>query len=169
MRRAAALILVTLVACASSPPRNVQIARQARYDIGIAVVYATAVEAVQSKSKHVEEDATAHRVRTAWSAIGLEQAEGQFPASGGGAGPGPPGGRRSTSPAKRHPHAYRFVRVDLEVVGDRPYEVRITGHASLLAAGARDPEELSYEPPWLTKYLDDIRVAIYERLQPYAR
>ena len=169
MWRAAALMLVTLVGCASTPPRNVQIARQVRYDAGIEVVYATAVDAVRSKSKHVEEDLTAHRVRTAWSAIGLEQAEGQFPARGGGAGPGPQGGTKTTPPRQRHPHAYRFVRVDLEVIGDRPYEVRITGHASLHAQGSSGPEELDYAPPWLTAYVDDIRMTIYERLQPYAR
>jgi hypothetical protein len=63
-----------------------------------------------------------------------------------------------------------FVRFDVAIVGGRPWRVHVTGHAAEWDPGNAVPTELhgANTPHWLSGRTDELVVAIYERLQPYA-
>ncbi|MEZ4368018.1 MAG: hypothetical protein R2939_17320 [Kofleriaceae bacterium] len=165
------LALVALIALtgACGNKSEVRRARASLYDADFASVYNAAVAAVRESYPDFDEDATTGKIRTAWRQVQFTtqsddpRARGADPTLQSGTGTG-----LSTTEAlgsKRY-----FARFDVTVAGERPWRVRVVGHASEWASGNAEPTTLrgAATPSWLPGREDALVVAIYRRLKEYA-
>lgn len=136
-------------------------AREAVYDAPYAVVYTEVLAAVQEQyPDFVDEDAARGRIRTPWLPVRLAS-QGTLaddtPGAVAAAGHGTLGARY-------------FVRFDIAVIGDGPWQVQVHGQASSWEQGQALPVVLTgkSEPMWLEGRVDALQVAIHERLAGYA-
>ncbi len=141
------MFLVVALSCAGEQ-RHTDARHHPWFDATFEQVFEAAVDAVKQRNHRVEASRTDATIKSAWQQIGGARAV------------------RSQDPDA----ARLFVRFDVSIVGTRPYEVRVVGHASMWRVGSALPTPLegADEPPWLAGRVDALRAAIYEGLRQYA-
>ena len=154
-----------------------QSAKHSRYDADFAIVYAAALDATRALYPNLNDAPGPGRISTAWHQVQFgsntddDMAQPMsIPGAGvGGAAGMSPAGRAGMPTAlvqKRY-----FIRFDVSVIGGRPWKVKVIGHASEWDPGAAYPVEMhgANRPPWLDGRIDSLQVAIYKRLNQYAK
>ena len=172
-----------MAAVGCSGHKELHTARRSVYDIDFAIVYSQAMAAVQKLYPTTDDDPTAGVIRTAWHQVPLAQSSSDDPTTASSLGNGTYSNPANASPStmgapqvnqvgnsatltKRY-----FIRFDVSVLGGRPWRIHVTGHASEWEPGNAVPVELrgANVPHWLAGRTDELVVAIYRRLRPYAR
>lgn len=148
---------------------EIRAAQSSGYDADFAIVYTQALAAVSALYPHLDENASAGAIRTAWHPIkyseGQSDPQSQQTRDVASTTPGVGG-----QPAGTNVMVKRFfIRFTVNVVGGNPWRVRVVGQASEWEAGAV-PTELKGgdEPHWLKGRTEALQVAIYRRLKQYA-
>jgi hypothetical protein len=159
-RAASVNILALVAACgaASEHKQDVAAATSAAYDAEYSIVLNGVRDAAASRSERVVVDPTHKTVASFWQQLPILDED---------------QGRQSPKTDTSRPmHLTRryFIRFDIAVVGGRPWRVEVIGHAAAKDPGPGAPVELTgdLEPGWLRPRTDELRVAIYEHLKPYA-
>lgn len=169
------LVLVVVAGCGSK--KDVKAARSSAYDVDFAIVYNAAVEATRDLYPTLNENPGPGMVKTAWHQVQyannqddlanqrtLAQAQGYSQSSA-----NSPGQTAAGMPTRL---AYKrfFIRMDVSVVGGRPWRVKVVGHASEWEPGNALPTELHgpARPHWLEGRVDALTVAIYRKVKKYA-
>jgi hypothetical protein len=178
---AVAAIVATTAACGGH--QELHAAQHSVYDIDFAVVYREAMGAVQKLYPNFAEDATSGKIQTSWHQVHYSNTTGDDVSARGTYAGAPMGGMGtstvnptgtpamgSSANAQLLSKRY-FVRFDVTVVGGRPWRVHVVGHASEWEPGNAVPTELhgGNTPHWLGGRTDELVLAIYERLKPYAK
>ena len=180
-----ALIAGAVAVAGCSSAAELQTAQHSIYDIDFAIVYREAMSAVQKLYPNFQEDAGKGLIQTSWHQVAYastgndDAARGSYvgggmgggnpmgnPTGAGGAMTAPAGPNNGTMLTQRY-----FIRFDVSVIGGRPWRVHVVGHASEWDPGNAVPTELhgANTPHWLAGRTDELTVAIYQRLQPYAK
>lgn len=148
-----ALVVVSVAMACGAERRHVDARQHPWFDAPFEEVFTNARDVITSKFRVVAVNPDAATIKTGWQRIGGL-------GMGRGAGSGPDGSYRGQA----------FIRIDVAVVGPRPYEVRVVGRAAL-----KRPEDVLHselkggdEPAWLGVRVDAIRTEIYERLRQRA-
>ena len=152
--------MIALLACGSGRAHKIQAARNALYDADVEVVFNAARDATIAEFRGVEARPAERIIRTAWQVVEQRSSErAQSSRVPGAAG----------LPARQGAERW-FIRVDVEIVGTRPFQVRIIGHAAKWVQGDALPSPLrgADEPSWLGPRTDALRVAIHDRIRRYA-
>lgn len=176
---------ITLACCAlvaaCTNKAELHSAQHSVYDTDFAIVYTEAMGAVQKLYPNFQEDAAKGVIQTAWHSVpyastGNDDAtHGTYmgnpmgygnPQANPVAGTGMPATNNSALVTKRY-----FIRFDVTIVGGRPWRVHVVGHASEWDPGNAIPTELrgANTPHWLAGRTDELILAIYQRLKPYAK
>jgi hypothetical protein len=172
-------VLVAAVAGCGGSKRDARMAKSSVYDADFAIVYSAALEATRELYPNLDENPGPGRVQTAWHQVVFAGAgdddvvNRQTLATGAvnptGMGMSPAAGAAGM-PTRLATKRY-YARFDVSVVGGRPWKVKVIGHASEWSPGAAMPVEMrgANRPSWLDPRVDQLQVAIYKRIQKYAR
>ena len=159
-------LLFTWTGCGASSA-EIRRAKNAGYATDFANVFNGVVEVVAEHYQIVKENAVRGYVRTkptrvqATNRAGTDDREqGRNPLGTANT----PFGQSTTS------YVRQYVELEVNIVGRKPYQVRVTGRAFKLDIGAAQPVELKDgdRPAWLDGRINSISVAIYRKLQRYA-
>lgn len=151
---------------------EVNTARRSVYDTDFSRVYNAAVDAVREQVPQFDEDPSLGKISSAWRQVQFSnQADDPRSRSSdptatfNGGGGGTPLSSTESINSRRY-----FIRFDVTVSGQRPWRVRVLGHASEWRAGDNEPTPMrgAAVPPWLPAREDALVVAIYRRLKAYA-
>ena len=187
MLRAAALATLAtlaLVAACSESRKQVHTAQHSLYDTDFASVYSAALDATRALYPNLDDNPGTGKIETAWHpvpyAASNDDATGVTPTPGGAMGASPGGlggGAVPASPAAgaagmatRLAYKRYYVRFDINVLGGRPWRVKVIGHAASWDVGAAMPTELhgAARPSWLTPRIEALEVEIYKKMRKYA-
>lgn len=139
-------------------------AKTSGYQTDFAIVYSEALEAVRQLYPTLEEDARIGAIKTAWHPINIQT--GQPDSSS------PNQQTSNTNQAFSQTVSVRerfFVRFDVNVVGGRPWRVRVDGYASSWKAGdIPTPLKGQAIPHWLKGRTEALQLSIYRRLKKHA-
>jgi hypothetical protein len=175
---------VVSLACSASK-QEIKDAQHARYDTDFAQVYTATLEATRQLYPNVDDNPGTGKIQTAWHQVqyasnaddqmGVTQTPSQ--AMGAGSPMNPGAGSVPTSPAAgaagmgtRMAYKRYYIRFDINVIGGRPWRVKVIGHASSWDVGAAEPTELhgAARPPWLTPRVEALEVEIYKKMKAFA-
>lgn len=181
---AAALVAAVALAGCASNKHEIAVAKRTLYDTDFAVVYSAALDTVRKLYPNIDDIPGNGAIKTAWHQVqyasdpaagadtGRSISTGNGFSTGAGGGTGVGGSPAATSAGMPTRLAYKryYIRFDVSVIGGRPWRVKIVGHASEWEPGAAMPNELRgpAKPSWLEPRVDALRVAIYEKVKPYA-
>jgi hypothetical protein len=171
------LLVAAVVACGGSK-HDARMAKSSVYDADFAIVFSAALEATRELYPNLDENPGPGRVQTAWHQVMFAGngdddvvnrqtlASGAVSPNGMGMSPAGAAGMPTRLASKRF-----YIRFDISVVGGRPWKVKVIGHASEWSPGAAMPVEMrgSNRPSWLDPRIEQLQVAIYKRIQQYAR
>jgi hypothetical protein len=149
------IVSLALVLCAcGGPSKKLQAASTARYDLDPHTGFKICLDVVRARTHKIQANEAIGTIRTAWDLVMTL--------------PAPTNDVGSRSMQRTRNDRY-FVRFDIMLVGPRPWEVRVVGHASKWAADLALPSELQGgdEPAWLQERTSAMRLAIYDRLRAY--
>ena len=157
---------IALAACGASEV-EIHRAKTSGYQTDFAIVFSETLIAVRDIYQATEEDPRTGAIKTAWHSINVRQGGGS-PDS---ATPNQQTGNQNRLYQAQNsiPDRY-FVRFDINVVGGKPWRVRVVGHAQMYRAGDAQPMPLTgaATPPWLKGRTEAVQLAIYRRLKKYA-
>jgi hypothetical protein len=184
VKRITCLVAAIALAACTSNKAEVNTAKHSLYDTDFAVVYSAALDAVRKLYPNIDDSPGNGAIKTAWHQVQYASDPSQDSAGrsistnpNGGMGGMGGNGMGGTSPAAgtagmstRLAYKRYYVRFDVSVIGGRPWRVKVQGHASEWEPGAAMPVEMkgAARPPWLDPRIDALRVAIYEKVKPYA-
>lgn len=167
-------LALAIAACVNRTEINT--ARRSVYDADFAHVYNAAVQTVRAQYPRFVEDPAVGKISTEWQIVNFtNQADDPRSRSGGMAGGlGGTTGGTGTSPlgATDAMGTKRFyVRFDVSVSSQRPYRVRVLGHAAEWRAGDAKASPLrgASVPSWLPAREDALVVGIYRALKSVAQ
>ena len=162
--------------CGGSSKRDVKAAKTSVYNADFAVVFAAALEATRELYPSLDDSPGSGKIKTAWHQVQYANTQDDL-ANQRTIAQGQGMGRGGMSPALAGTHmptrlAYKrfFIRFDVNVVGGRPWRVKVVGHASEWEPGNALPTELHgpARPHWLDGRTDALVVAIYKQLKKVA-
>lgn len=165
-------VVACLAAAACVNRSEVNTARRSIYDTDFSRVYNAAVDAVREQVPQFDEDPSLGKISSAWRQVQFSnqaddpRSKSSDPtANFNGGGGGSPLSSTESINSRRY-----FVRFDVTVSGQRPWRVRVLGHASEWRAGDNEPTPMrgAAVPPWLPAREDALVVSIYRRLKAYA-
>lgn len=111
------------------------------------------------------EDARAGIIRTAWHPVHVQQGSGDDEAQQNPTPGSPRTGIRTSTQLREQ----FFIRFDVQVVGGKPWRVRVRGEASSWTAGEiPTPLHGADVPHWVEGRVNSLEVAIYQRLKTHA-
>lgn len=168
------LLTALSVACGHSK-KEVERARKSVYDTDFANVYNAALQATRDLYPLLDDSPGPGRIATAWHQVSygnnqddlqnqrtLQQSQGI----------GSAGSPQATMVGQPTRLAYKryFVRMDVSVVGGRPWRVKVVGHATEWDPGAAMPSAMTgaQRPGWLDGRVEALQVAIYKRIKQFA-
>lgn len=149
-----------LAACGPSSSQ-IKTANEAAYQTEFPVVWSAIVEAVKFDYKNIKvEDPVNGRIETDWHLID-RASESDMPGAG------------ANPQARADGRAGKFLRLSVKIKGGAPpFRVEIAGEAAFMNPGLAmlQPYERGApdEPEWVQPRIDNLTVAIYERLEKYA-
>ncbi len=172
-----AALLVALGACGSNK-KDLQRARTSVYDTDFVNVYNAALQATRDAYPLLQDSPGPGRISTGWHQItyGNNQDDlqnqrtlAQSQGMSGGNTVGSQQGGQSGMPTRLAYKRY-FIRMDVSVVGGRPWRVKVVGHASEWDPGAALPTEMSgaQRPAWLDGRVEALQIKIYKRIKAFA-
>jgi hypothetical protein len=149
---------------------TIETARYARYDAPFATVWSAVVDELRRRYPSIQaEDAVRGVVATAWRVVDVGAADpADRQAANTPARLGAPLGAAADLPAGVSDAS--LVRMVVTVKGP-PWGVAVEGEGARVAAGlqlAPYRRHAADEPPWVQARIDNLSVAIHERLAPYA-
>jgi len=161
-------LAMTLSGCGGSS-REAREAKMSGYETDFAVVYSEALAAVTERYPQLQDSPRAGVIQTSWHPVNIRQVNGNMSGVPTGSqqqqvgAQGTPFGR--TGPAR----TFFFVRFRINVIGGRPWRIRIKGEASKWEEGSTPvPLNGADMPSWLPGRVDSLRVKIHRRLKKYA-
>jgi hypothetical protein len=186
-RSTVCVLVLALVACGASK-KEVAAAKSSLYDIDFAVVYSAALEATKGLYPTLDDNPGPGKIATAWHQVQYSNCAGPGSScddmanattiggssfqggTGGIAQPGGTGAMPGAGTPTRLVSKRYFIRFDINVIGGRPWRVKVVGHASEWDPGAAMPVELhgANKPMWLDPRTESLQVAIYKRIKQYA-
>lgn len=152
-------------------------AKHSLYDADFATVYSAVMEATRALYPNIDDSPNKGKVATAWHQVQYSnEAESDLPSQQtyspttrqvGGAGS--PASSMAGLPTRLSSKRY-FIRFDINIMGGRPWRVKVVGHASEWDTGMANPTELHgpARPHWLEGRTDALQVAIYKKIQKFA-
>jgi hypothetical protein len=173
------LAWIALVAACSNKA-ELHTAQRSVYDADFATVYTETMTAVQKLYPNFQEDAAKGVIQTSWHSVPYaastdDTATAQTLTNPMGYGNPmvnqmPAAGATPTTGGVLVTKRY-FIRFDVAVIGGRPWRVHVVGHASEWDPGNATPTEMhgANTPHWLAGRTDELVVAIYKRLERYAK
>ena len=182
LRRTARCLGTALLVCAAvaatacgSSKRDVKTAKQSVYDADFAVVFAAALEATRELYPNLDDSPGSGAIKTAWHQVQYANTQDDLAnqrtiAQGQGVGRGMSPALAGTNMPTRLAYKRFFIRFDVNVVGGRPWRVKVVGHASEWEPGNAMPTELHgpARPHWLDGRIDALTLAIYKRIKKHA-
>jgi len=133
------------------------------------VVYSEALAVVTERYPQLQDSPRAGVIQTSWHPVNIRQVDGNM--SGVPAGTQQQQvGAQGTPFARSGPaRTFFFVRFRVNVIGGRPWRIRIKGEASKWEEGSTPvPLNGADMPSWLPGRVDSLRVKIHRRLKKYA-
>jgi hypothetical protein len=185
MVRPLVLASVTVLAATACGPSvaSVRAAREARYDTSFATVWDACLEEVHKRYVGIHlEDAVSGRIETDYRVIERTNEDvtsrnpsGVPPVSSTGAAASTPGARTTSSLTGPSQANYvsegAIFRMTVQVYGP-PWKVIVDGVAADYKPGMAVPIIYQHgaidEPPWVQTRMDNLSMAIYQRLKQYA-
>ena len=155
---------LVLAACGASDV-EIHRAKTSGYQTDFAIVFSETLLAVREIYSSTEEDPRTGAIQTAWHPINIRQ--------------GTPDSSTPNTQAENTnkvldvqrsiPDRF-FVRFNVDVIGGKPWRVRVVGHAQQYTAGDAKAVPLTgaATPPWLKGRTEALQLAIYRRLKKYA-
>ena len=155
--------LLLVMACAGHQTVDVDAANNARFDASFDVVFEAVRDTVIEHARGVEVVPRHAMIQTAWQQVEASPTTERGPVTARPSGP-------MALSVSQMPATRSFIRFDVQVIGGRPWQVRVTGHAAKWVQGSALPVELhgADEPGWLALRSDALRVEIYKRIKRYA-
>ena len=168
-------IIVALIVAATGCSNRAETlrAQNSVYDADFAAVYSRTYDTVRALYPSLDDNPAAGTIKTAWHpirfnnnfddpkaaattdrALGLDVANNNNGLSG-----------PTSSTQRRY-----FIRFDVRIMGGRPWQVRVKGHASEWVVGNAVPTEMrgADAPHWLTGRTEALQVAIYQAMSEFA-
>lgn len=168
-----ALIFAGL-ACSASK-RDLQSARTSVYDTDFANVYNAALQTTRDLYPMLQDSPGPGRISTAWHQVSYGNNQDNLSNNRTlqqGAMAGSAGSPQAAMVGMPTRLAYKrfFIRMDVSIVGGRPWRVKVVGHANEWDPGAAMPTPMTgaQRPPWLDGRIDALQVAIYKKIKRYA-
>jgi len=171
-----AALALGVIGCGGNK-KEVKAAKRSLFNADFAVVFSAVLEATRELYPSLDDAPGAGTIKTAWHQVQYANtqddlanqrtiAQGQGVAGGGGMSPA----LAATGMPTRLAYKRFFIRFDVNVVGGRPWRIKIVGHASEWEPGNALPTELHgpARPHWLEGRSDALLLAIYKRVKPYA-
>jgi hypothetical protein len=172
-RRHRTIFCAALLLGACSNKKEVEHARHSVYDTDFTNVYNAALETTRKLYPTLNENPGPGKISTAWHQVQYannqdDLANQQTIAQGQGVQTGM-AGNQIGAPTRLAYKRY-FIRFDVQVLGGRPWKVKVIGHASEWEPGAALPSELkgAQRPAWLDGRIESLQVAIYKRIKQFA-
>ncbi len=173
--------LVVMLAACGGDKKEVNAAKHSLYDADFATVYGAVMEIVRASYPNIDDNPGNGKIATAWHQVQYtNDAESDLPAQSTYSSPnrsmnGVPGSMSSPAssagglPTRFSSKRY-FIRFDINIMGGRPWRVKVVGHASEWDTGMANPTELHgiARPHWLEGRTDALQVAIYKKIAKYA-
>jgi hypothetical protein len=178
MSRHRIFVLAIIAACAGNHAEIVT-AKHSLYDADFATVYSAVMEVTRAQYPNIDDNPGNGRIATAWHQVQYtNDAESDLPsqqtysATGRQAGTTPgmsPASSMAGLPTRLSSKRY-FIRFDINIMGGRPWRVKVVGHASEWDTGMANPTELHgpARPHWLEGRTDALQVAIYKKIGKFA-
>jgi hypothetical protein len=172
-----ALSVLALAACTNT--KDINYAKHSRYDTDFAIVYNAALDVTRSLYSNLNDNPGPGRISTAWHEVkysadqDADMGNQQTLANANGVNSqyaNNPGMAQAGMPTRLAYKRY-YIRFDIRVVGGRPWQVKVIGHASEWEPGAAMPVELHgvARPHWLQGRTEALQVAIYRRIKQFAK
>ena len=175
-RRHRIIIAVALLASACGNKKEVEYAKKSVYDADFAVVYSAALSATRELYPTLNDNPGPGKISTAWHQVQYGNNQDDLSnqrvlAQSQGVQTGAPTTARMAGVPTRLAYKRYFIRFDVQVLGGRPWRVKVVGHASEWDPGAAMPSEMrgAQRPPWLDGRIDALQVAIYKRIKQFAK
>ena len=170
-----ALGVALSVSCGANK-KEVERARKSVYDTDFANVYNAALQATRDLYPLLQDSPGPGRISTAWHQVQYGNTQDDLQntrtLSQGQGFTGSAGSPQATMTGMPTRLAYKryFIRMDVSVVGGRPWRVKVVGHATEWDPGAAMPSAMTgaQRPAWLDGRIEALQVAIYKRIKPYA-
>jgi hypothetical protein len=155
---------LALAACGASEA-EVHRARTSGYQTDFAIVFSETLQAVREIYPTTEEDPRIGSIKTAWHTVNIRQGQPDSSTPNDQTSNANPLYTGTVNMRERY-----FIRFDVDVVGGKPWRVRVVGHAQSWKPGDAQPSGLTgaATPPWLKGRTEAVQLAIYRRLKKYA-
>lgn len=174
-RRHRIIFCAALIFSACGNKKEVEYAKSSLYDTDFAIVYSAALDVTRELYPQLNDNPGPGKISTAWHQVQYGNNQDDLSnqrtiAAGQGVQPGLGQGARMVGVPTRLAYKRYFIRFDVQVMGGRPWRVKVIGHASEWDPGAALPSELkgAQRPPWLDGRIDALNVAIYKRIKQFA-
>jgi hypothetical protein len=157
-----------LTAACGASDTEVRDAKTSGYQTDFAIVYSETLAAVRDLYPNLKEDARIGVIKTAWHYVAITQGndETQVPSQAQQMSPmGQPSAFQASNAIRKH----FFIRFDINVVGGKPWRVRVHAQASAWKEGEVPvPLRAADVPSWLEPRREALEVKIHRRLKKYA-
>ena len=173
-----AVVTLALSACTTNT-QEINYATHSVYDTDFANVFSAALDVTRALYPNLNDAPGPGRISTAWHEVkysadqDADMGNQQTLANASGVQSqmaSQPGAAQTGMPTRLAYKRY-YIRFDIRVVGGRPWQVKVIGHASEWQPGAAMPVELHgmARPHWLQGRTEALQVAIYQRIKQFAK
>ena len=174
-RRHRIIFLAALSLSACSNKKEVESAKRSLYDTEFAVVFSAALSATRDLYPTINDAPGPGKISTAWHQVSYANNQDDLGnqrtlAQQQGVTPGASTSQQMAGVPTRLAYKRYFIRFDVQVIGGRPWRVKVIGHASEWEPGNALPTEMkgAQRPAWLDGRTEALQVAIYRRIKNFA-